>query len=207
MLVLLSGTNTLFGPNIGPANYNITTNDLNIAAGSKLIIDAGQLTTAEAVTFNASAETNGSVQVFGGAAGDTLIGGAGADDLRGRGGNDVLQGGLGADSLNGGDGNDTFIYTSVLESTNAARDTLVNFNVGDKIDFSRIDADTNTAGNQAFTFIGSNLFSNIAGRLRATETAPGSWAIEGDTNGDGIADMVILIGQSDHHVGSGDFML
>ncbi|MDP8995246.1 MAG: RTX toxin, partial [Pseudomonadota bacterium] len=69
----------------------------------------------------------------------------------------------------------------------------------DKIDLARIDADTTAAGNQAFTFIGSAPFSGSgnasAGQLRAEQidAAANIWRVEGDVNGDGIADLVIQV--------------
>jgi hypothetical protein len=55
-----------------------------------------------------------------------------------------------------------------------------------------VDANSAAAGDQAFTFIGAAAFSNTAGQLRATQQG-GSWLIEGDTNGDGVADLSILV--------------
>jgi hypothetical protein len=45
--------------------------------------------------------------VYGGKAGDSLIGSSKADTIDGQGGNDTITGGKGADYLFGGDGNDT----------------------------------------------------------------------------------------------------
>jgi serralysin len=74
----------------------------------------------------------------------------------------------------------------------------------DKIDLSLIDADTNTAGDQAFTFVGTNAFSNKAGELRY-DVVGSQIHIYGDTNGDGIPDLHI-VGYSPTVV-AGDFML
>jgi hypothetical protein len=71
-------------------------------------------------------------------------------------------------------------------------DHILDFAPGtDKIDLSRTDANTLVAGDQAFTFIGSNAFSNVAGQLRAFQQGGRTGSSQGDTNGDGIADLVI----------------
>ena len=64
--------------------YNITTNDGNVAAGKTLTVDATALTTAQALTFDGSAEQDGNfVFEFGTnfTANDKITGGAGNDTL------------------------------------------------------------------------------------------------------------------------------
>jgi hypothetical protein len=67
----------------------------------------------------------------------------------------------------------------------------------DLIDLSDIDADVNTAGNQAFHSVASfNGFSGAAGELMITKTASGeldTYMMEGDITGDGHADFVIEV--------------
>src|SRR6185436_4196129 len=119
-----------------------------VAAGQLMTVDAATLRSDETLTFNGSAEVDGRYRVFGGAGVDSITGGQG---------NDIISGGLGADILTGGGGNDTFLYRSVLESTSAGRDGIQDFNTGDKIDLSAIDAIVGGGtSNDAFTFIGSN---------------------------------------------------
>ena len=61
--------------------------------------------------------------------------------------------------------------------------------------------------NDAFTFVGSAAFSNIAGELRATLSG-GSWTVQGDVNGDGVADIELIVVVTDTHpLGGGDFIL
>lgn len=62
-------------------NYNITTIDANVAAGQELVIFAGALGAANSLTFNGSAETNGTFRVYGGASTDTIRTGAGNDGV------------------------------------------------------------------------------------------------------------------------------
>ncbi|MDF8332686.1 beta strand repeat-containing protein [Novosphingobium cyanobacteriorum] len=122
---------------------------------------------------------------------ENVTGSAFDDAIRGDGGINRIEGGLGRDVLRGGAGADVFVYRSVLDSPTAAslRDVILDFTSGDRIDLSLIDANTVTAGDQAFTFIGSAAYSNVAGQLRVSTTL-----VEGDVNGDGISDFAITIG-------------
>ena len=68
-------------------------------------------------------------------------------------------GGLGKDRLSGDGGNDVFEFFAD-HSLDAAPDIIGDFTQGeDKIDLSKIDADTNIANDQDFTFIGTDAFS------------------------------------------------
>jgi Ca2+-binding RTX toxin-like protein len=131
--------------------------------------------------------SEGNDRLFGGTGGDSLDGGADAD---------VLVGGKGSDTLNGGDTDaiDIFRFTSVKDSLPGAskRDTIV-FSAEDIIDLSRIDANTNRAGDQKFTFIGDDAFSGKAGQLRFVETDLAAGLLLGDVNGDRKADFQIHV--------------
>jgi len=143
----------------------------------------------------------------GGTGDDQLRGGGGADALRGQEDADILRGGRGADTLRGGAGGDTFEFINVSDSRagTATRDVIVDFGRGnDRIDLSGIDADTTTGGNQAFDFIGTGGFSD-AGQLRIA-TLGGDRLVQGDRNGDGIADFEILL-QDASAINAGDFIL
>ncbi len=144
----------------------------------------------------------------GNAGGDRLAGGSDNDVLYGGRGNDVLIGGGGRDAMKGGPGHDTFQFNAVIQSGvgPSLRDRIGDFTPGtDKIDLTRIDADTHHSGDDAFTFIGSAHFTHHAGELRAVAFS-GVTVIAGDVNGDAAADFQIaLIG---HPVLSGgDFLL
>ena len=82
--------------------------------------------------------------------------------------------------------------------------TIHDFGSGDLINLSQIDAVAG-GGNDAFTFIGSNAFGNHAGELRAV-FAGGDWMVQGDFNGDGIADIEFVV-SSDHPIVGTDFIL
>jgi Ca2+-binding RTX toxin-like protein len=125
---------------------------------------------------------NGNDYLDGGNQNDNLAGGAGADTLVGRAGGDTLTGGTGADK---------FVFAAITDSTLAVFDDIDDFSEleGDKIDLSLIDANTLVGGDQAFTWIGNNnAFTGVAGQL----TLHGSY-VEGDANGDMIADFRIQI--------------
>jgi Ca2+-binding RTX toxin-like protein len=185
-----------------PNGYTITTVDQNVAAGQQLLVVAASLQAGEHLVFNGSAEADGSFTIMGGHDTDTIIGGHG---------NDRFIGGGGADSLTGGAGNDVFQYNAVSDSIATATDTINDFSAGDKVDLWFIDADGSAAnGDQRFSFIGTAGFSHNAGELRAVEdnANPGHWFIQGDTNGDGTADLVIDVTVTDGHaIGAGDFLL
>ncbi|HEY0414113.1 MAG TPA: cadherin domain-containing protein [Allosphingosinicella sp.] len=101
---ILSGTNTRWG-DAGTSHYayNVTSIDANVPAGSTLTVDAWELVAGESLTFNGSAETNGSFFFYGGMGTDNLTGGAGGDtfefdDNRWQAG-DKVAGGVGTDIL------------------------------------------------------------------------------------------------------------
>ena len=146
---------------------------------------------------------------------NVLTGLDGNDRLFGRGGADTLEGGLGADRLGGGFGGvtasdgaaDTFVLVDITHSTLSAlgRDTIIDFwrADGDRVDLSQIDANTMTSADDAFTFIGNVGFSSEAGQLRYA--APIN-QIQGDVNGDGIADFAIQVDNVANMIAS-DFIL
>jgi Ca2+-binding RTX toxin-like protein len=60
-------------------SYNIVAPDSTVAAGTQLLVNASTLQAGENLTFDGSAETNGSFFIYGGKGVDTLTGGSGAD--------------------------------------------------------------------------------------------------------------------------------
>jgi serralysin len=187
----------LRGPVGTPNTFNITVADSFTPTGQTRIIWGGQLLTS--LTIDASAETGGNLIFFGGTQSDTLTGGAGSDTISAGGGGDALRGGL---------GNDIFRYSDLGDSngaTNATRDRILDFASGDLIDLSGIDA-ISGGSDDAFAFIGNGAFTNVAGQLRSINNGNGTFTIEGDVNGDGIADLAILV-TSATPLGAGDFVL
>ncbi|HEY9348012.1 MAG TPA: M10 family metallopeptidase C-terminal domain-containing protein, partial [Inquilinus sp.] len=132
--------------------------------------------------------------VNGSMAGDTLTGNIYTNWLNGYEGDDVLRGGIGVDTLIGGAGADRFIFAGLGDSFVGAADQITDFShaQGDKIDLSAIDANTGVAGDQAFTFIGSALYSGVAGQLRFVFDGTVT-TIAGDVNGDKISDFHIQL--------------
>ena len=175
----------------GEFDYSLILSDSLVGAGQQLTITGGGLGASETMVVNGSAETSGSLRLIGGAAADTLTGGGGAD---------TIFGGLGADVLRGNASADTFLYSNVNQSTSAGFDTILDFTHAlDKLNLSGIDANTFAAGDQAFSFLGSAAFTGSgaasAGQLRAFQANAGTnlWQVEGDINGDGVADFVLQL--------------
>jgi Ca2+-binding RTX toxin-like protein len=146
---------------------------------------------------------------FGGAGNDRLLGGLGADVMDGGDGDDIMRGGFGADTLVGGEGDDILIGergndlltgglgldSFVFTTTDSLRvDIITDFSRAelDLIRLDRIDADESTLEDDAFSFIGYVDFSGTVGELRAVDTS-GTQRIEGDVDGDGVADFTIDI--------------
>ena len=164
----------------------------------------------------------------GGAGNDQLLGAAGLDRLDGGDGADILDGGLDNDRLSGGAGNDTLtggagrdVFTGGLGNdrfvfrpgdfggaTRATGDLIAGWNAGDRIDLGKVDADTTTAGNQTFAFLGTAAFNTAdskIGEVRFERSASGVF-VHGDQNGDGIADFVIRV-DGISSLSAGDFIL
>ena len=168
-----------------------------VGAGTDTLIGIEDLTGSgfnDILTGNALANLltggAGNDSLDGGDGVDTLLGGGGGDTLLGGLGNDNLTGGAAADILTGGVGKDRFIYLDAGESTKSARDLITDLTAQDSLDLSAIDADTITAGDQAFVRVGA--FSGAAGQYSLTYDAiTGQSLLQADINGDSRADLVI----------------
>ena len=131
----------------------------------------------------------------GGKGQDKLFGNYGDDIITGDGGDDAIYGGPGRDRLFGNEGADTFVFTEgdfagLLPSD---ADIIADFtpSEGDRIDLSSIDAIDGNA-DDAFSFIGTDPFDGSAGQLRYSHIGSLTM-VEGDTNGDGVADFAIRL--------------
>jgi Ca2+-binding RTX toxin-like protein len=194
---LLSAQDTRYGALGTSYSYNLTMNDTNVAAGVQMTVDGAKLRGTETLVFEGSAESDGSFRVFGGANGDIIAGSQNGD---------VLQGNGGADQLTGGGGADTFRYAKATDSVAGSADHILDFASGtDRIDLSKIDANTGLAGDQAFSWIGSAAFSGVEGQLRAYQSGS-DWFVEGDMNGDSVADLVIQVSVTAGPLVQGDFL-
>lgn len=148
--------------------------------------------------------------VNGGDGVDQIRGSQGIDTINGDGGNDKIMGLGGADVLTGGAGNDQFRYFAATDSGYGTdTDQITDFTIGgDRFNFALIDADVATAGDQAFSFIGTGVFAATGiGQIRY-ETSGTDLLVQTDVDGDGIADMeIILQGLNGGTLTAGDFIL
>jgi Ca2+-binding RTX toxin-like protein len=168
-------------------------------ANDRLVVDGG----AGDDTINASGLAAGTI-------GLTLNGAAGNDTLIGSAGNDVLTGGAGLDHLSGGAGQDTFVFTgtnlAALDTgIGANRDVIQDFSA-DVIDLHQIDANLNTAGDEAFAFIGTNAFT-AAGQVRFFADGAGNTIVEGNIDNNLGADFQIELHAFNAQLQAGNFQL
>ena len=138
-------------------------------------------------TFRGSAVAD---SMFAGTNNTVMLGEGGNDTLVGAAGSDYITGGLGTDSLTGGLNNDVFDFNDVSEiGRGVNRDVITDFTHGaDLIDLNSIDANTEVAGDQNFSFIEGAAFGNVAGQLRYL-----GGILSGDVNGDGALDFQIAL--------------
>jgi Ca2+-binding RTX toxin-like protein len=137
---------------------------------------------------------------------DTIRGNGGDDVLDGGSGDDLLVGGSGADVMTGGSGSDNFRIGYYESGTGSGADRITDFAPGsDIVDLSGWDADTGVAGDQAFTFVGSAVFTGTAGELRTWFDGVDTW-VQGDIDGNGAADFDIRFDGAVSLAGS-DFIL
>ncbi|HYI40517.1 MAG TPA: endo alpha-1,4 polygalactosaminidase [Allosphingosinicella sp.] len=199
-LTLTSATDERYARGGGTEfDYALILSNAIVNPGEQLTVSGTLLMASETMILDASLESDGFLRLFGGKSNDTLRGGGQAD---------LIHGNLGADTLAGNGGADTFRYDSTAESNSASRDQVLDFTPGtDKLDLSRIDSNTLAGGDQAFGWIGSSAFNGTAGQLRAFQQG-GIWILQGDVNGDGVADLVVALTlQGATPLGAGDFLL
>jgi serralysin len=169
-------------------------------------LHAGGFSSVGGLTYNIGIALNANIEnAIGGSGNDTLIandlgctltGGGGNDTLIGGAGNDRLVGGIGVDTLTGGGGVDTFAFvTGDSSAANGQHDRISGFVSGvDRIDLSGIDAIASTGAYDSFRFIGASVFDGTAGALDYFYNSTlGITVLQGDTNGDRIADFAIDI--------------
>lgn len=179
---------------------------IRLEAGNySLVGRQGEFAIAKGVVIEHAIGGRGADSLVGNGAANRLTGNAGNDVLKGAGGRDILTGGAGRDELAGGDGADVFNFDRAAHSgvAPAARDVISDFVRGhDRIDLSGIDADTATARNQAFSYIGAADFSaDATGELRLE-----GGVLYGSTDADADAEFAIeVVGVT--ALGAADFVL
>ncbi len=202
---LTSGKDTIDGGS-GSDTVLITSDNLSLTTGAWTSIEA----------IDASGRSG--VKIVGSTAGDMLNftgvaltniaaidGGAGNDTITGSAGDDTIIGGAGADVLAGGGGNDRFVFRAVADSRPGVfADHIADFQTGDVIDLSGIDADAATAGIQHFTFIGANSFTGV-GQLQIG-VVDGKTALFGNTAGSSTPEFSIIL-DNNHTVVASDLVL
>jgi serralysin len=145
--------------------------------------------------------------LLGGDGNDTMSGGTGADSLAGGNGADLMAGDIGADTMEGGDGADvliggafgtdvmtggagadSFVYLTADDSfATQAADIITDFTQGeDVIDLALLDPGS-------FAFSGLDPFTGGAPGLRYRALATGDTAVLIDLNGDGTAEMQVIL--------------
>jgi Ca2+-binding RTX toxin-like protein len=139
----------------------------------------------ENLTLMGSGPINGT----GNALANVLTGNDAANILSGAGGDDILIGGGGADTLSGGKGHDTFTFLATSDSSAGAADLITDFKAkSDKLDFTAIDANSNLAGHQDFTFV--KAFTGAGGEIITMwDSKAGVTHLYFDIDGDKIPDM------------------
>lgn len=129
------------------------------------------------------------------------------ENVRTGSGNDVIYANEAINLMDGGAGADTFVFGSTLA---ANKDTIMSFELADTLDLSRIDANVTSNGNQAFHLIAGSAFTCAAGELLSRMGTDGEGRditfVEGDVNGDGVADFQITL-MGSHELTESQFML
>ena len=191
-----AGLNVLTGHKGSDIYYVQNTGDQVIEANgqgddhvySSVTFTLGATSYVERLTLTGTADINGA----GNNIANVITGNSGSNILNGARSNDVLTGGGGRDVLTGGSGADVFVYKALSDSVGPTSDLITDLNGVDVIDLSAIDANANTAGVQHFTLV--DTFTNTAGQVTLTyNSGTNITSLQADTNGDGVADMLVRI--------------
>ncbi|MDQ0463374.1 Ca2+-binding RTX toxin-like protein [Caulobacter ginsengisoli] len=188
------GDDTYYVDDLGDTTVEASGEGTDIVRSSlSWVLGANIETLIQEGSANIDGTGNALVNSLNGNGGNNVLEGLAGDDvLKGFGGNDTLIGGTGADILVGGAGADTFLVRqeSVRQShlggaleTDTVNDLTAG--QGDRLDLSAIDADSNTAGDQAFSLVSS--FTSHAGEMTLV-FASGTTTLQLDLDGDGVAD-------------------
>ncbi|HEV7257266.1 MAG TPA: peroxidase family protein [Bosea sp. (in: a-proteobacteria)] len=120
-------------------------------------------------------------------------------------GNDTITASAAVNVMQGGAGDDTFRF---LDAAGADGDTILDFEPGDRLDVSGIDANSAVAGNQSFTLIPGTAFTGPGQLMVSYETRDGVdyTIVSGNISGaDGEEFRIDLKGS--HNLNGGNFSL
>jgi beta-glucanase (GH16 family) len=186
-----------------PSGFSSADMKVDFVRAFQVDANATNATTGDAILALDQQGVRNTIQGTG--ANNVLTGTSANEVLLGGGGNDKLIGGGGSDLLKGGAGADTFVFKATSDSTPAAPDQILDFShaQGDKIDLSAIDANTKHAGDDAFKLV--DWFTKTPGQL-VDKIHNDVHVIQGDVNGDGVADFTIYVNTTGSLSG-GDFVL
>ncbi len=117
------------------------------------------------------------------------------NDIQGNDAANDIAGLAGADRITGAAGADRFIYTSAADSSAVGYDTVTDFDAaeGDRIRLTQVDANEALPGNQRFTFIGAQPFSDFADATGLLRFDAGTHQLQGSVNASAGAELVILL--------------
>ncbi len=186
----LSGTGTI-AVNLQAGGSTLNARGMAVSLGSAInfLVNGNIGTDVIKIALGAAGNLSG------GAGSDIIVGGDQVDTINAGSEIDKIRGGGGADILTGGSGADVFKYRNVSDSgIGAAADIITDFVAGtDRINLTRIDTNPFVSGDQNFVFVDTVAFTNNGiAQVRWVDLGA-DLRVEADINGDGIADMHILL--------------
>ena len=170
----------------GQVNFTLDGVQVNTIVNAESVIAFGEYSSAASTVVDASGLTGyDGLQFWDNNGTNISIGSPGSDIFR------AIDGyALGNDVLTGNGGADYYDYSSAIGAING--DTITDLDSDDTIDLSHNGPGENSSGLLATTYIGAGYFSGVAGEYR-------DWIVDGhtelqfDTDGDGVADQILVI--------------
>jgi Ca2+-binding RTX toxin-like protein len=171
-----AGSDTLRGGTHGVAGDSVAYSNSSAAVTVNLALSTAQNTGGGGIDTLSEFEN-----LIGSRFHDVLTGSNANNTIEAGDGDDHIWGSAGADRHSGGGGADQFLYLTAAEASTgtSAHDVIIDFGNADRLDLSRIDANTSRSKDQAFAWIGSAAFS-APGQLRYT-VLNGVGLLEGNT--------------------------